>query len=216
MFLLLRNRSQVVFDIDNEGKPRYFHDLWNSKYKLERHEDFLELSPVFLGFALPFLILAHLIVSWFLHRRFYYRDVETKENVGGEVKKVLEGVWTLVCSPTYLDWDSIWHLMPEKISIAECWERSWKLALGFNILIFAENMVMMVPLVVLKMAIGRRDTFLGEDFPPTSDENYSAHMVNSLLICGYAYFCALPFVSMLLIIIYFKRFHAWSRILKNP
>ena len=135
--------------------------------------------------------------------------------VGASAKKVLEGVWTLVCPPAYLDWDSIWHMRPEQVPIPECWDRSWKLTLAFNILTFAENMVMMVPLVALRLAIGRRNAVLAQDFPPTSDEVYSTQMVNSLLIYGFVYFCALPFVSMLLMFVYFKKLHAWSRILED-
>ena len=72
---------------------------------------------------------------------------------------------------------------------------------------------MLLPLLALKVSIDRRNAFLAEDFPPTTDEQFSTETVNALLQWGIGSVCALPLVSMFLSLLYFTVFHAWSAVL---
>ena len=84
------------------------------------------------------------------------------------------------------------------MQIAECWRQSKKLILCFNVLIFLENMIMLIPLLGLKISIRLRNNHLAEDFPPTSDERYSTEAVDDLLVKGVGCLFALPLVSGML------------------
>ena len=57
---------------------------------------------------------------------------------------------------------------------------------------------MLIPLLVLKIAIGLRNNHLAEDFPPTADERYSTEAVDNLLEKGVGCAFALPLVSGML------------------
>ena len=72
---------------------------------------------------------------------------------------------------------------------------------------------MLLPLLALKVSIERRNAFLAEDFPPTTDEQFSTETVNTLLQWGVVSVCALPMVSTILSLLYFTVFHAWSAVL---
>ena len=89
----------------------------------------------------------------------------------------------------------IYRLNEGRIPIAECWRRSKKLLLCFSTLILAENVIMLIPLLVLKIAIGLRNSHLAEDFPPTADERYSTEAVDDLLEKGASCALALPLIS---------------------
>lgn len=89
----------------------------------------------------------------------------------------------------------IYRLNEGHIPIAECWRRSKKLLLCFNALILAENVIMLIPLLVLKIAIGLRNNLLTEDFQPTVDERNSTEAVDDLLEKGACCAFALPLVS---------------------
>ena len=56
-------------------------------------------------------------------------------------------------------------------------------------------MIMLIPLLGLKIAIGLRNYHLAEDFPPTVDERYSTEAVDNLLEKGVGCAFALPLVS---------------------
>ena len=58
---------------------------------------------------------------------------------------------------------------------------------------------MLIPLLVLKIAIGLRNNHLAEDFPPTADERYSTEAVDDLLEKGVGCAFALPLVSGMLL-----------------
>ena len=72
------------------------------------------------------------------------------------------------------------------------------LILCFNVLILLENIIMLIPLMGLKIAIGLRNNHLAEDFPPTTDERDSTEAVDDLLEKGGGCAFALPLVSGML------------------
>ena len=132
------------------------------------------------------------------------------------VNSILNNLCTLLCPPLHYDWELIHRCgKPTGISINKCWNRSKKILAAYNLLLFLEHLILMIPLITWKCTIDERNSFLLKDFPPTADEQLSTDITSSLVLYSLLGFSALPFISFTLAYIYFKWGHAWSRILRE-
>ena len=72
---------------------------------------------------------------------------------------------------------------------------------------------MLIPLANLKVTIQMRNDFLGSEFPLVLEEQQSTLVVNWLLYTGLAGFVIQSISSLILVHVYVKKGHAWSKIL---
>ena len=200
-----------VFDINPIGYETSFEDIWESKYKLE---DNLKSFPQFLLPVLCLLaLLMHVLLSQLLKKMYFKGIPRPKVHF---VNSILNDLCTLLCPPLHYDWELIHRCgKPTGISINKCWNRSKKILAAYNLLLFLEHLILMIPLMTLKCAIDERNSFLMKDFPPNADEQLSTDITSSLVLYGLLGFSALPFISFTLAYLYFKWGHAWSRILRE-
>ena len=236
---LCAEMGHVVFDFENDTAVS-FSQTWSNGYKLgdtcgeKGAEDLYQFPKAAMVCAFPLLLLTHLILSFLFCKAIYFGFDSFNErermlnllissssgltvNKGlGWSKRILENLNTLLCPPIHWDWEVLHRLKGgPSLSISECWKRSKRLLVAFNVLIFVEHLLLMVPLVVLKVAIDERNELLSKDFPQNSDEVLSTDRVNLLLHLGLCGFTALPLVSLLLAYIYFRKWHMWSRVLNS-
>ena len=181
-------------------------NFWNLHYKLDKPEDFYYFPKEAVYCIMILTPILHMMLSMLLQRKIYYR--------GASSPQVMEGICTLVCPPVHLDWELLFRLKGGD-TISDCWKRSKYLFLAYNILLLIEHLVLLMPIMVLKLAIDKRNDNLAQYFPQTVDEELSTLRVNSLFYGGLAGFTILPIISCGLAYAYFTRKHAWSRIL-NP
>ena len=90
-----------------------------------------------------------------------------------------------------------------------------KVFAAYNLLLFLEHVIMLLPLVTLKFALNERNAKLEKDFPPLNDELFSTYITNCLIYGGFAFFALMPFISYFLAYLYFVNWHAWSRVLRS-
>ena len=215
---------RTIFDISN-GTVTLFHELWNDNYKLNGPEEFYDFPRGALSMALPGMIALHLVLSWILQKKLYFKG--NSSGNGSWTKTFLEQLSFLVCPPVYLDWERILRLDREEeacigeddrgelTGVKKYWSRSKALLIAFNVILIIEHFALMVPMIMLKLAIDERNADIAQDFLLTTDEKRSTDMVNFLLFFGIGGFTLLPFVSLLLAFAYNKKGHAWSRILES-
>ena len=87
-------------------------------------------------------------------------------------KRILDDLCTWLCPPVHLDWELIYRKGRKTgISIKECWIRSKKLLAAYNILLFLEHVIMLVPMVTLKFALDERNVFWFENPIPTKSSS---------------------------------------------
>ena len=215
-----------VFDIEN-GNVTFFGQLWNkdaaghtlgasgevSGDAGKVAQDFYHFPKEVMVCAVPLMVILHLILSLIFFEAIYFGFGTLKEV--NWPRKILQCLHILLCPPVHWDWEVIHRLRGGRLSISECWRRSKRLLIAFNVLFLIEHLLLMVPLMVLKGAINRRNALLSIDFPPTSDEVFSTERVDSLLFFGIFGFAVLPLLSLLLAYIYFRKLHLWSRILNR-
>ena len=84
----------------------------------------------------------------------------------------------------------------------------------FTVASTAANLACLAPMLDLKHAIARRNAELeASGFPPIAPELRSTLAVDALLLSGASALAVAPLLQLLLAHLYFKRGHAWSRIL---
>ena len=212
-----------VFDIEN-GNVKFFGQLWNNHVTLgetcsdigeigRSHQDCYHIPKELIVSTVPILLILHLILGLIFFQALFFGSHKLREV--SWYKRFSQILHTLLCPPVHWDWDVLHRFRGGSLSVSECWSRSKKLLIAFNLLLLVEHILLMVPLMVLKGAIDKRNTLLSKDFPLTSDELYSTQRVNLILFCGVLGFVLLPIVSLLLAYIYFRKFHLWSRILSS-
>ena len=214
--LLLPNtygKLHPVFEINSNGQDIYDWDLWRENYKISRAEDIFNIPYYLLICTLLLVVVVHLAISQ-LFKKLYFKGIKgTKINFP---KNIIDDLSTLLSPPLHLDWELIYRQGGGTgISIRECWIRSKRLLLAYNILLFFEHVIMLVPMVVLKIALDERNALLEKDFPPIGDELLSTKITNCLICSGFAVFMILPVISYLLSYLYFIKWHAWSRVLRS-
>ena len=127
----------------------------------------------------------------------------------------LQSVFTLVCPPVFADWEEFQRHAPGS-DILSCWKKSQSLRRAFVALAAVENLLLLAPILSLKLAVDKRNALLErEGFPPIPMELHSTQVVNALLFSGLGLFLVVPFLQALLADAYYKRGHAWSRILNE-
>ena len=223
---LCAEMSVGVFDVEN-GNVTFFGELWNSDaagYSLGKTcgasadtgkaaEDFYHFPREVVVCAVPLILILHLILSLIFFEAFYFGFGTLKEVSWS--RKILQSLHTLLCPPVHWDWEVLHRLRGGSLSVSDCWRRSKRLLVAFNVLLLLEHLLLMAPLMVLKGAIDERNALLRRDFPPTSDEAISTERVDSLLFCGVVGFAALPLLSLSLAYVYFRKWHLWSGILNR-
>ena len=140
----------------------------------------------------------------------FYKGIDSPKD--GWTKKILADLYTFLCPPVHLDWELIYRLSEGTVTIKECWRRSKIIMIAFNLILLIQNIILLVPMMKLKLAIDARNGFLENDFPPNADEQFSTQMVDSLLFYSLGGFAILPVISCLLTWLYFRKYHAWSRL----
>ena len=200
-----------VFDINPIGNETSFNGIWESKYKLEEN---IKSFPQFLLPVLCLLaLLMHLMLSQLLKKMYFKGIPRPKVHF---VNFLSSDLCTLLCPPLDFDWELIHRCGKSTgISIDKCWNRSKKIMVAYNLLLFLENLILLIPMLTLKCTIDERNSFLMKDFPPTADEQLSTDITSSLVLYSLLGFSALPFISFTLAYLYFKWGHAWSRILRE-
>ena len=215
-----------VYDIQN-GNVKFFGQLWNDNsagYTLGEAcsesrdngtapKDFYRFPKEVMVCAVPLLLILHLTLSLIFFKALYFGSLKLKEV--SWYKRFSQILHTLLCPPVHWDWEVLHRLRGGSLSISDCWRKTKRLLIAFNILLFIEHLLLMVPLMVLKGAIDQRNALLSKDFPPTSDELISTGRVDLLLFCGTLAFVVLPFLSLLLAYTYFRKWHLWSGILNR-
>ena len=203
--------SSPVFDVYANGTKISFKDIWEKQYKLDDHpKHFTEylLAVIFL-----IILVIHSLSSQ-IFKKVYFKGIPCPKVPF--VCAILDDLSSLLCPPLHFDWELI-HRYGKLtgISINECWSRSKRVLVAYNILLFLEHILLMIPIMTLKFAIDQRNSFLMKDFPPNADEQLSTDIITSLIIYGLLGFSVLPFISFTLAYLYFKWGHAWSRILRE-
>ena len=203
-----------VFEIDSNGTVMYVDDKWRDNYQISKIQDLYDHFPTFLLICtLPIMIVIHFAISFLLHK-IYFKGIKGQKNTF--LKRIQDDLCTLLCPPVHLDWELIYREGRKTgISIKECWIRSMKVFAAYNILLFLEHVIMLVPLVTLKIALDERNSKLEKDFPPLNDELFSTYITNCLIYGGFASFALVPFISYFLAYLYFVKWHAWSRVLRS-
>ena len=200
-----------IFDVDAIGRTMYFGDIWRENYMVTDH---LYNFPEYLLAAIFLIIVVmHLIISQLIKRKYFKGIPQHKKPI---ILTILDDIRSILTPPLHFDWELIYRNgRSTGISINECWSRSKKILAMYNLLIFLEHIILLIPLMTLKYAIDERNRVIMEDFPPNADEQLSTYNTNCLILCGLMGYSALPFVSFTLSYMYFKWGHAWSRILKK-
>ena len=200
----------AIFDIDSDGSKTMFHYLWNNEYKLDKSDQLYYISPIFIGCTLPIMVIVHVVLIRILKKVVFYRGINLSND--GWTNKILSDLNTFLCPPVHLDWEMIYRLSEGSIPIKECWRRSKIVMIAFNGILLIQNMILLVPMIKLKLAIDARNNFLENAFPPNIEEQFSTQMVNSLLFYSLGGFTILPVISCLLTWLYYRKFHAWSKL----
>ena len=196
--------SMAVFDLYQNGTITF-----GEKWKQYHEKQFYTFPPEIVVAGVPILLFVHLLISMLLQEKIYHKGA----NDCGMAKNILEGIRTWVCIPLHLDWELIHRSSNFELDIPECWRRSKKLLLSYNVLFLIEHMIMLVPLAVLKWEIDQRNARMAGDFPLVAEEQTSTFMVNALFFSGLVCFLMLPIVSLALAYLYFIQKHPWSRVL---
>ena len=208
--------AAITFQIDVNGTQVLFRDLWEGEYRLRSSLDFYDYPTSLMCLTLPLMVAVHLFVSQIFKRVLYYRGISSCESMLGQLD-----MCTIVSPPIHLDWERLYRCNGSSganlsvVSVSECWKRSMLLLVAYNVLLLMEHLLLLAPLIKLREAIATRNNFLMRDFPATADERMSTHMVTMLLSVAVASFIVLPFATFGLAYVYFKKWHAWSRILKS-
>ena len=108
-------------------------------------------------------------------------------------KTVVQGLWTFLAPPLFLDWDTLYEQEDYKVSIKTCWRRSMIVVVLHNILTFCGNVAICVSLLMKK------------DFESEGESIYS--LIVPMTVS--------PVLLISLSILYFKRFHPWARVLRG-
>ena len=203
-----KNLSRI-FDMDANGTVVLFHELWNDNYRLKSPLDFYHFPTSLLLGTLPAMVVMHTSLSHLFKKLIYYRNLPPFQHA----RNFHEDVCTFLSPPVHLDWELLYR--GSNLTVGECWNRSTRLLAAYSILILIEHLVLMVPLILFGSAIVARNSFLSINFPPSAEEEISTHMVTVLLSVGIAGFTALPFFELFFAYVYFKKWHAWSRVLNS-
>ena len=161
----------------------------------------------------------HIALDNVLKEVIYYKEREASNKWINYIhpRRVLEGLHTFTIPPVHLDWEYIYRKSVEEdknISLEESFRRSMNLMTAYQVLYFIQGIVSLVPIFLLKIDIDERNNLLrGFPLELLPEECESTRVVNNLFYSGLATFLLKPFVQLLLIHTYFKRAHAWSRIL---
>ena len=200
-----------VFDIDDNGTEISFGELWHDRYKTD---ELYHLPSYLLVLIIPIIVAVHMVMNQLIQKK-YFRGISRPK--ASWTKKVLDDLCSFVCPPLHLDWEYFYRVggTTTGLSIRDCYMRSRNLMAVYNVFLFIEHLVLSIPLLLLKMDLNQRNTYLAKDFPPNEDEQLSTDITTSLVYYSSAGFVALPIVSFLLAHVYFIKWHAWSRILKT-
>ena len=118
-----------------------------------------------------------------------------------------------VCPPVFLDWDDKYRRGGE--TVKSCWRSSYRALAAFILLFASEHIALCAPLAILKHIAHQRSEAMKEaDFPLLASEQASMEVIDRLLYGSLVAFSAVvPALQMGLALLYYKRFHAWSRVL---
>ena len=116
----------AVFNISVNGTPIWFNELWNNHFREGPHEFYVIPSDILI-FVLLLLVLAHLIASWHIQRKLYWR-VKL-----GIPEHFFNALYTIICPPLSLDWEGIYRNSGGTLSIPECQKRSAKTIIALQV-----------------------------------------------------------------------------------
>jgi hypothetical protein len=125
-----------------------------------------------------------------------------------------ESLYTIIFTPVFADWETIYRQNNGEVPLKKCWLQSKNLIFDQIVINFIQQILLCLPLMLFKVAIDKRNedmTVVG--FHPLKDELFSNQMVNDLLIAGLSVSCILPLLQSALIFLYFTKGHPWSRII---
>ena len=199
-----------IFDFQNNGTPIFAYYKWKEHYQQKEVLDQFPKQLLFLPLLL--IIIIHFPLSK-LFQKIYFKSIPHPQVPFSMA--IIDDLGTFLCTPLHLDWEVLYRRgRSTGISVKECWVRSKKLLHAYNLLLFLEHLILMIPLMILKISIDERNGLLMKDFPPNADEQISTETTSNLLTCGIFGFAALPFVSFGFAYLYFMHGHAYSRILR--
>ena len=195
--------EERAFDVGENNTIIEINSIWNKLVVSDLH-DFTVLPDITFIVTPLILVVIHIILSCYLLRPLH----------GHKMKLFIQSLFTLISPPMFADWEEFKRCYPN-LDILECWKRSQSIHRAFLTLFMSEHLICLIPLVVLKTTVDRRNSLLeSSGFSPIKDEVFSTNIINWLLITWTIIFLITPIVQSLLARMYFKFCHGWSRILR--
>ena len=204
-----------------EGESsKSFYEQWNNgSYTFDKPYDFFFIPFTSVAYTLSLMLVLHIVLDGVLKEMIYYKERVTSKKWIDYIhpRRVVEGLHTFNFPPIHLDWENIYRKSAREdidISLEESFSRSMNLMTAYTVLYFIQSIVMLLPIFLLKIHIDERNNLLG-GFPLELllEERESTRVVNNLFYSGLATFLVMPLFQLMLLHTYFKRAHAWSRIL---
>ncbi len=200
--------EETVYGLMPNGTFITLKQEWEKNFRLQNIGDFLAGNSGlwFAMAAIPiFVIILHLSVGLIA-----FRICDQGWTGTGEL------LYTLICPPLFRDWEDIGRqgAKPET-DLHKCWKKSLKFISSFIIIMAVENLLLCVPMWILRQAsLERAASMAARAFPLLPSEDASLTRIDIMLFSALAlYSVILPPLQVFLALAYLKYGHAWSRIL---
>ncbi len=196
---MLPASNDTVFDINASGEVKTMEEFWLLRFKLSAVSDLFSGRPAWLTYLviISSTLLFHLTLALvILSKALKLRSFEMWCSL----------LHTCVCPPLFLDWEHIYRAGPGQITVKRCWDTSESLHRSFVALFALENLILCIPLTVLKCNFDARAAALeSELFPLLSQEKESLAIANSLILTSAIGFAlVLPCLQLLFARLYFR------------
>ena len=193
-----------LYDVGEDGTKVSLRSAWKELQLSEVPELFRSRLATWTYAFVPIL----LVFSHFLICMAIWKKCRAKFSS-------LEALYTFICPPLFPDWED-YYRWGKSEDMLESWRRS-KAALACHIILHsAENLILCMPIVLLKIVATRRTSAMADkSFALLPLEAASVGVIDGLLAGSVVlHAVVIPALQALLAFIYFKFGHAWSRALK--
>jgi hypothetical protein len=155
-------------------------------------------------------VIMHFSLVWCINY-FFGEEFSTNTSLPFE-EKFLNVTAQFLIPSLFKDWDT------ENVSFENVnkYKEKWKkVSIEMKALLFLftiENILLLIPLFILKHTITIRNEYLNEKFPQIQEELFSTNLVFYLAITMPVVYIVIPFIQYFLFIVYNKYGHPWSQI----
>ena len=126
-----RPAELAVLNVNDDGIPTWLNVQWNNHTR-GGEDDFYYIPSYILMYALLFLTISHLTISWIIHSKLYQKaEVRVSE-------RFFEALYTMICPPVYLDWEGIYRQGGGQLSKSECWKKSATTNIAYQVRFFPD------------------------------------------------------------------------------